>query len=45
LAGKVQLNAKPWHMHSFTWTIGVIACVLAGLLTLQSRRRNETPKG
>ena len=24
--GKVQLNATPWYMHSFTWTIAVIAC-------------------
>ena len=40
LAGKAQLNAKPWYMHSFTWTIAVIACVLAGLITVQSRRKN-----
>jgi hypothetical protein len=39
-AGKVQLAAQPWYMHSFTWTIAVIACILAGLLTLQGRRRN-----
>jgi len=37
LAGKAQLAAKPWFMHPFTWTIAVIACVLAGLLTVQSR--------
>jgi cytochrome c biogenesis factor len=42
LAGKAQLNAKPWYMHSFTWTIAVIACVLAGLITVQSRRKNGT---
>ena len=40
LAGKVQLNAQPWYMHSFTWTIAVIGCVLAGLIALQGRRRN-----
>ena len=40
LAGKVQLNAKPWYMHGFTWTIAVIAAVLAGLIALQSRRRD-----
>ena len=40
LAGKVQLNAVPWYMHSFTWTVAVIACVLAGLIALQGRRRN-----
>jgi hypothetical protein len=37
--GKVQLAAKPWYMHSFTWTIAVIACVLAGLITVLNRRR------
>ena len=35
--GKAQLAAKPWYMHPFTWTIAVIACVLAGLITVQSR--------
>jgi hypothetical protein len=40
MAGRVQLNAPPWYMHSFTWTIAVIACVLAGLIALQSGRRN-----
>jgi len=40
LAGKAQLNATPWYMHSFTWTIAVIACVLAGLIAVQSRRKN-----
>jgi hypothetical protein len=39
LAGKAQLNAKPWYMHEFTWTIAAVACVLAGLVRLQSRRR------
>ena len=40
VAGRVQLNAQPWYMHSFTWTIAIIACVLAGLITLQGRRGN-----
>jgi len=40
MAGKVQLNALPWYMHSFTWTIAVIACVLAGLISLQGQRGN-----
>ena len=40
MAGKIQLNATPWYMHSFTWTIAVIACVLAGLISLQGRGRN-----
>ena len=37
--GKAQLNATPWYMHSFTWSIAVVAVVLAGLITLQSRRK------
>jgi hypothetical protein len=38
MAGKVQLNATPWYMHSFTWTIAIVGCVLAGLIALQGRR-------
>jgi cytochrome c biogenesis factor len=38
-AGKVQLAAKPWYMHSFTWSVAAIACVLAGLITVMNRRR------
>jgi hypothetical protein len=37
--GKVQLNATPWYMHDFTWAIAIIAAALAGLITLQSRRK------
>jgi hypothetical protein len=37
--GRVQLNATPWYMHGFTWTVVVIAAALAGLITLQSRRK------
>jgi hypothetical protein len=40
LAGKAQLSATPWYMHSFTWTIAIIAGVLAGLVTLRGRRRS-----
>jgi hypothetical protein len=40
VAGKVQLSAKPWYMHSLTWTVAAVACVLAGLVAVQSRRRN-----
>jgi hypothetical protein len=39
-AGKVQLAAKPWYMHSFTWSVAVVACVLAGLITVMNRRRS-----
>lgn len=38
LAGKAQLAAKPWYMHPFTWSIAVIACVLAGLIAVLGRR-------
>jgi|SRR5262245_7249599 len=37
--GKAQLNAKPWYMHSVTWTIAAVAVVLAALIAVQSRRR------
>jgi cytochrome c biogenesis factor len=40
LAGKVQLNATPWYMHGFTWTIAVIAAVLAVVIAVQNRRRD-----
>jgi cytochrome c biogenesis factor len=40
LAGKAQLAAKPWYMHSFTWSVAVVACVLAVLIALQGRRRS-----
>jgi cytochrome c biogenesis factor len=39
IMGKAQLAAKPWYMHPFTWTIAVIACVLAGLITVQGRTK------
>ncbi|MCA0431835.1 MAG: hypothetical protein LCH46_01100 [Proteobacteria bacterium] len=38
-AGKIQLAATPWYLHSFTWTIAVITAVLAGLITLRSRNK------
>ena len=38
--GKVQLNAKPWYMHSFTWTVAVVACALAGVIALRRRRKS-----
>jgi hypothetical protein len=40
MAGRVQLNAAPWYMHSFTWTIAAVACVLGGLIAMQGRSRN-----
>jgi hypothetical protein len=38
--GRAQLHAAPWYMHGFTWTVAVIAAVLAGLVTLQNRRKD-----
>ena len=44
-SGKAQLSARPWYMHGFTWTVAAIACVLAGALLLQGRRRTESEEG
>ena len=38
-AGKVMLNATPFYLHGFTWTVAVIAAVLAGLITLKNRNK------
>jgi len=38
--GKAQLGAKPWYMHSFTWTVAAIAVVLPFLLRFMSRKEN-----
>jgi hypothetical protein len=37
-AGKAMINATPFYMHSFTWTVAVIAAALAGLISLMNRR-------
>ena len=39
LAGKAQLAAKPWYLHSFTWIIAAIAVLLAGLLKFLGGRK------
>jgi hypothetical protein len=39
VTGKAQLNALPWYMHGFTWTVGATAAALAGLVALKSRRK------
>lgn len=39
-AGKVQLAAAPWYLHSFTWSIAVVAAVLAGLITVRSGKKD-----
>jgi hypothetical protein len=39
VAGKVQLNATPWYLHSFTLSIAAVGAVLAGLITLRSRNK------
>ena len=38
-AGKIQLAATPWYLHSFTWSVAAVAAVLAGLVTLRTRGR------
>jgi hypothetical protein len=38
-AGKVQLNATPWYMHKFTLSVAAVGAVLAGLITLRSRKK------
>lgn len=37
--GKAMLNARPWYMHSFTWTIAVVAAAFAGLISFRNRRK------
>ena len=39
VAGKVQLAAAPWYMHNFTWTVAIVTLILAGLITVRSRRK------
>lgn len=36
--GKVQLKATPWYLHTFTLSVAAVAAVLAGLITLRSRK-------
>jgi hypothetical protein len=45
LTGRAQLNAKPWYMHGFTWTVTIIACALAGALALHGRPRAGSREG
>lgn len=37
-AGKLQLAASPWYMHSFTLSVAAIGAALAGLITLRARK-------
>jgi hypothetical protein len=37
-AGKAQLAATPWYLHSFTLSIAAVAAVLAGLITMRNRK-------
>jgi hypothetical protein len=39
-AGKVQLNATPWYAHTFTLSVAAVGAVLAGLITLRSRKKS-----
>jgi hypothetical protein len=45
LAGRAQLNAKPWYLHGFTWAVASVACALAGALVLHSRWRARDSEG
>lgn len=36
--GKIQLNATPWYLHSFTLSVAAVAAVLAGLIWARSRK-------
>jgi len=45
LAGRAQLNATPWYLHGFTWTVAIIACALAGALILHGRWRARSSEG
>jgi len=45
LTGRAQLHAKPWYMHGFTWTVAIIACVLAAALALHGRWSNGRREG
>jgi hypothetical protein len=45
VSGKAQLAATPWYMHGFTWTVAIIAGVLACLLMLQGRRAAGSEEG
>jgi hypothetical protein len=38
-AGKVQLNATPWYLHNFTLSVAAVGAVLAGLITLRTRKK------
>jgi cytochrome c biogenesis factor len=38
-AGKAMINATPFYLHSFTWSVAVIAAVLAGLISLMNRNK------
>ena len=38
LSGKAQLNATPWYMHGFTWTVAVLAAILPFAIRYWSRK-------
>lgn len=37
MTGKAMLNATPWYLHSFTWSVAVVAAVLALLIWFRNR--------
>jgi Mg2+/Co2+ transporter CorB len=38
-SGKIQLKATPWYLHSFTQSVAAVAAVLAGLITIRTRKK------
>lgn len=37
--GKIQLNATPWYLHSFTLSVAAVAVALAGIISWRSRNK------
>ncbi len=37
VTGKAMLNATPWYLHSFTWTVAAVAAGLAIFIYIRSR--------
>ena len=38
VSGKAQLAAAPFYMHPFVWSVAGVAVVLAGLITMRSKK-------
>lgn len=42
VSGKAMLNATPFYLHPFVWSVAAVAAVLAGLIALRSRNGTDT---